>query len=120
MIGQSQRRINQSLEKTQLDVVWPTIGSRSSSVTNSICKISQEVIDTHTLTMSICAPMSKLTALGLVEKFSVSHIAILHHLKEISKINKFDVWVPRKLTDFGRRRYMDACTTLLSKKRCFD
>lgn len=61
-----------------------------------------------------------LTSRELAEKFSVSHTAILHHLEEMGKVSKLDVWVPHQLTDFDRQRRIDACTTLLSKKRRLD
>lgn len=56
----------------------------------------------------------------MAEKLNVSHTAILHHLQEIGKVSKLDVWVPHHLTDFDRQRRIDTCMTLLSKKRRFD
>lgn len=77
------------------------------------------IIDNNLLRSCVEAD-AHVTSRELAQKFGVSHTAILHHLEEIGKISKLDVWVPHKLTDFDRQRRLDACLTLMSRKRRFE
>lgn len=120
--GQSERRITQVFRENTIGRLT-AYDSRSFSVANSISKIGHEIgrsshIDNENSRSCVKAD-SDLTACEQAEKFGDSHKAILPHLEEMSKVSKIDVWITRKLTDFNRRRRMDACTTLLSKQRRF-
>ena len=60
MLGNRNAVSIKHLEKMQLVVAQPMIGSRNSIKANSISKTSQEEVDPQALMMSNCTPMSKL------------------------------------------------------------
>lgn len=58
-----------------------------------------------------------ITTRELAELLDVSHQTVSSHLQAIGKVSKIDQWVPHELTDFDRKRRLDAATTLLSFRR---
>ena len=55
------------------------------------------------------------TTREITEKLNISHKCVESHLKQLSYVNKLDIWVPHKLNEIQLTKRISICDSLLKR-----